>query len=559
MRRRLRLGLALLAAAITLPTAWVQVADNAAEPLSRFLPRGALLAVEVRDLVGVLADWNGSAEKASWVDGAGYQAFVRSKLGYRLEEARQEFGAAAGFTPEWSLLESIAGAESALGLYDIGEIRFVFVTELSASAAADNALWRVRGDFEPRRAGGFEYYLRQDQESGREAAFAIADGRLLLATSGDLLAKALELLAGDSGEAVTAESWYQAATALGGGRGELRLVENLASLTANTYMRSYWIQQNITALRAYEAAVVDVTRPDGEFREERFMLKREEGEAAASDLGPLLKLVPPEAQLYRGWAALEPTQAVDLLRQKVLDPQYGSGGRSYFSPTQFLGGRQAGSEAALETRIDEEPKRSIGPAFEAEGLQELLRAKPPAVLQLQRGRVAADGVFAAVEGCVVLWAKDGWDEAGALRAVESAVTELLSVSGGPGWTRSDGRWRHTGLEELEMMVSGPYLAVANSGDLLDVVAARLDAPTPTASDAYAAGLRHGAARGPYLRLLGHLDFQDGGGVPADSRQPSLFSENIGGLSETLNRVARVEIRRNEADGHTAETVRYVLP
>jgi hypothetical protein len=120
--------------------------------MARLLPPGALLALEAPDLASLLRDWNGSPERATWLASENYQAFERSRLFLRLREAQEEFAAAAGAPANMALLSDVAGGASALGVYDIGNLELLFVTRLVSGRAIENALWRLRGSYEPREA-----------------------------------------------------------------------------------------------------------------------------------------------------------------------------------------------------------------------------------------------------------------------------------------------------------------------------------------------------------------------------------------------------------------------
>ena len=69
----------------------------------------------------------------------GFQAFSQSRLYLRLKEAWEQFNEAAGFDADSALLESIAGRESALALYDIGDLTFLYVTRLPSSRTSSRA------------------------------------------------------------------------------------------------------------------------------------------------------------------------------------------------------------------------------------------------------------------------------------------------------------------------------------------------------------------------------------------------------------------------------------
>ena len=51
----------------------------------------------------------------------------------RLGEAQEQFAEAAGFAPDMSLVNSIAGGQSAIAIYDIGELEFLYVTRMPSA------------------------------------------------------------------------------------------------------------------------------------------------------------------------------------------------------------------------------------------------------------------------------------------------------------------------------------------------------------------------------------------------------------------------------------------
>ena len=160
------------------------------------LPAGAALVLQAKDLSSIVADWNSSSEKAKWLASDNYAAFSRSRLFLRLTEAYGEFATAAGVPVDMTLVSDLAGGESALAIYDIGKLEFLYVTRMPLAKAMENALWRTRGTYEPRQAAGTPFYVRIDPESKRLVAFGVRDEYLLLATREDLLAGALALIAG---------------------------------------------------------------------------------------------------------------------------------------------------------------------------------------------------------------------------------------------------------------------------------------------------------------------------------------------------------------------------
>ena len=151
-------------------------------PLSHYVPAGPLLYLEAKDFASLLGDWNSSPQKRQWLQSDNYQVFSRSRLFLRLSGASEQFAAAAGLPPDMNFLSQVAGGRSALALYDIGKLQFLYITYLPSAKSMETALYQSRAKFEPRTAGGVNFYIRHDPQSQREVAFAVSGDYLLLAT-----------------------------------------------------------------------------------------------------------------------------------------------------------------------------------------------------------------------------------------------------------------------------------------------------------------------------------------------------------------------------------------
>ena len=56
----------------------------------------------------------------------------------------------------------IAGTDSALALYEIHEVEFLYISRIDDAGLAKSQLWAIRDKFEQRQAGGVSFYLRTD-------------------------------------------------------------------------------------------------------------------------------------------------------------------------------------------------------------------------------------------------------------------------------------------------------------------------------------------------------------------------------------------------------------
>ncbi|MGD0923339.1 MAG: hypothetical protein ABSA70_16485, partial [Terriglobia bacterium] len=403
--------------------------------LAAFMPTGSLLFVESPDFATLVHDWENSREKPKWLASDNYQVFSRSRLFLRLQEAQTQFATAAGAPPDMALLDSLAGEQSALALYDIGNLEFLYITRMPSARAMQNVLWTNREKFEPRKAADIPYYVRTEPEKSRLVAFATSGDYLLLATREDLMAGALVLLSGKSQPTLQDENWYKSAVSIAGPVGDLRMVLNVPLLVKSPHFRTYWIQRNITALKSYSAEVADIRRSRTEIREDRVLLKANSpGDTqplatASPAIAELLGMVPAQEGIYRAWSAPSADTVLDLLAQKILAPHSGPGAPSQTSPSVALTQGQTGSESDLETRIDVPPLQGATGAVGTEALKKLLNAVTlEAVLEFHSLHHVGQSAFVEPHSAVLIRSSANWDSEAARNALRAAIEDVWTAS-----------------------------------------------------------------------------------------------------------------------------------
>ena len=444
----------------------------------------------------------------------------------------------------------IAGTDSALALYGIRDVEFLYVTRIGDAELMKSQLWMVRDKFEQRQAGGVSFYLRTDAASKRTLAFAFARGYLLLATRDDLIAQALELQAGGSNPSISGDRWYRDATAAAATPGELRLVMNLESLAGNVYFRSYWVQRNASEIRRYWAGVDDWKSAGGDFTESRIFLRRPDAAVTeAGDVAGLLALAPPDAGLYKAIPGVD----AEMIVQKLI----GSQGAHVRDLREAPGGvspdGRAGSEADLETRIDEQPlPRDAGISDSVAAVREMAAKAGGRAVLLVQSSAAASGTFVQTPAVIVIEATGDWDR--------DAVRSGLAEAAGKLWTtgRLGARWvnagtieRLDGLGSLAFAIRGRRLFLGNNEGMLTAVLARSGAAAPTGTLTYAAGFRHSRERENYKRMMAALDFTSTGG-----NAPNFFSGNLASLSDVLSNIAEMRVTEERRGVITHQTVNY---
>jgi hypothetical protein len=561
----------LLIAATLAAGAFYQAVAPAPRPPTEVVPAGALLVLEAKDFSKLLAAWKGSKEKETWLAGDNYKVFSRSRLFLRLEEALNEFAAVGGFPADMTLVESAAGDASAIALYDIGKLEFLYVTHLPSARAAETVLWRSRAQFEPRSNAGFDYFVRTSDDKTRVIAFASTEDFLMVATREDLLASALALLAGKRGPDVRHEPWYTQAVAAAGEPGDLRLVMDLHNLARKPHFRSYWVQGNVSEIGSYRAGIADLHRSADEFREERVLLSAaapaptEEAAAAPSGeaaVAEVLRLAPPDAGLYRAWAAPTAKDTLELLRQKLLAPQASASVAAKEAPEVALGEGETGGHGDLETHIDEAPL-VLGESFAPAALTQMLeRAQLRALLQVQSSAAIAGQGFVGNHSAIVLLSSTDWDEAAARDALGGAVGGLWTASRlGVAWVeRKQGAHAYhqlDGLARVTVAARGRALVISDSPELLAATLDGISSPPPKAGALYAAGFRHGRERENFYRIMRWMDYPSlASSASPEGREPMLFSENLASLSRSLAGVEEASMVTRQDGDKTRQTVVY---
>jgi hypothetical protein len=536
-----------------------------APKLATLMPSGALLYLETPDFGGLMRDWDAAKVKADWLESANYAVFARSNLFTKLQEVYSQYGEAAGFRPGLKSVVDIAGTDSALALYEIRDVEFLYISRVADADFMKTQLWAARGKFERRQAGGVSFYLRTDPASKRTVAFAFAKGYLLLATRDDLVAQALELLAGGSNPSIASSRWYRESTKAAANPAELRLVMNLESLVKSVYFRSYWIQRNASLVRRYWAEVADANRTGDTVTETRVLLRAPDAAGPApADTGSgavssLLALVPPDAGLYKASRMSDPSEAAALIVRKLIGAQPQPAGDWRDAPPAVSPDSVAGTESDLETRIDEQPLPSgPGVSDSISTVRAMIDKTGCRALLLLQSSTPLSGTFVETPAVIVIDGLEDWDRDKVRASLTAAAGKLWTTSQlGAGWISGTvGRHpieRLDGLGALVFANRGRLLLLGNDSGMLASVLDRIgDKPITGALD-YAAGFRHSRERANYERVMSALDF---GSSAENAAAPPFFSGNIGSLSRVLSGVTEIRVTEEEKGDVTLQTVLY---
>jgi hypothetical protein len=529
--------------------------------LDQVMPEGSLLYIEAKDFSGLLKDWSSSPEHSAWIKSDDYRVFSNSRLFLRLGQASDQFAAAAGLPPDMKFLVDAAGKESAVAVYEIGNLELLYVTRLSSGDFLQSALWQSRSKFQRRSASGKEFFMRKDEQSGRVVAFAIADNYLILGTREDLVAGSLELMSGSRGRTLNQEGWYmQARAAAPAAAGDLRMVMNMEKIAVTPHFRTYWIQNNITEMQNYSSAVSDLYREGAIYREERVVLPKKPGDEVAvgqseQAVTSLLNTVPKDVGYYR-IGVTDAKTSFAVLEQKILTPRFSTARTEPLAPQVQLTNGQTGSSTDLETRIDVEPASRSTSANSAEELQvQIEKASPQALMVVQSTIKNTDGVLMRVPAVVAIAARADWDIISVERAVQDSIAPGLTVARlGLQWREvkdAGGYFELDGLFPIQIAKREKIIYFANDAGLLSSVLAVKSQPLSRPAT-YAARFSHSRERQNFYKFSSLVDQQS---VTREG-EPQFFSQNMASFSRAFANLDSEEIITHQTKDKIQQTVTY---
>lgn len=538
----------------------------ATRDLDTLVPEGALLYIQAQNFSHLLKAWDSSPEKAEWLQSSSLSSFSQSRLFLRLQHFFQCFGEAAGMPADMDFLTAVAGDESALALYDIGKIQFVYITHLPSREFLHSDLWQLRNRLQSRFAGNVTYFLGSDERAKQVVTFAIAGDYLVLATREDLMVRTLQLLDKQPDRSLVQDSWYSSAVAAAPKiRGDLRMVLDLKKITVDPHFRTYWIQQNITEMQSYAAAVSDLYCQGNVYREERVLLRNNHAETAGSGkqsdaVAGLLRMVPSGVGFYQAQAA-NPEEALKAMEGIILPrpPEATDSGRQ--APNVLLTSGEVGSESDLETRIDTPASKTKDLHTVPAALKKQFdQAGATAFLEVQSTQRNSDGALLTMPHLMVFAAARSWDASGMREAVQSALGGELSVSSlGLRWHEAGEAEKYfllDGLHPLYLAVRDKLLYVSNQSDLLT---AALHAPGDASQASgltYIAGFNHARERENFYEVAWIMDRGGASDKPYATYAPAFFSRSIGGLSKILSRLESEKVLAREEGDKVYQTVTY---
>lgn len=535
-------GFSLLAACMFLAAPLLQQTASSELDIAGVLPPGAMIYLESRDFAGRLRDWADSSVKQRWLESENFSQFEKSRLYLRLKDRLQEFNTLAGLVVDLPLVRSLAGKQAGLGLYDIRNLEFVFVTRIPGSQFEQGPFFRQRPQYEQKSAEGGPYFARSGQ--GAAIAFGIRQGYFFLATSESLLRTALHNAAMASArERLSAEPLFQESQAALPRSADLWMFLNMGLVQSSRYFRNEWLYQNFDETARYRAGVVRLSLQPDRYREERQFLLKDNAVLPGLMEEALMRSIPREAEFVQGGIA-GPREIASTIYRTLLNPlrrrdetlSLTRGDLPYeVAPLLKSDNRYflqidepvapSGNPEETRRREQEELIDQLEKEIEALGATALLRCEAP---QLNR-----QGYFQPQRALVLNVA--GKDLSSLKRTLQRQYNRLY-LGGNPAtWTKGQGTSEVLGtFGQISAASRGSLWVLSNSESFLRrLLSSEWSPPAGLARPVHRyAALDFKRFRTGYYALFQWLDYQ---ARPRHPGEPApYFSENLGSLLAALS-------------------------
>lgn len=554
---KLRYMLAAVILLLALGFAIAQLLDPSAASPAHYLPKGALVYAEARNLKDLLSWWNQSLVKENWERSKNFQQFQNSRLYLKLNDRAQEYGGDASFRFTLDQLTSIAGTRSALALYNIGELKAIAITQISFPEAEASQLWLGRSGFLKKSVRGIDYYT---ESKNKVLSFAYSRPYMVIATDEDLVKNTLLTMSDSTNtNRLDQSELWQKCQALKPAGGDISLFLDQQNLNSNRYFQKYWIHQNVKSFVGIEAAWIDLQIAKGEIVEQRYFVMGDSlAPASEQDIKSYLA---PFEQLHHEYLSLETAPDTDTIAGRVLNfinrfpEQYEKTSYPPAYSAAFERASQAETPNVYAQQIDQPILRpaaeSLMSANQNEEIAKLLTiAQPSAQIRLSYPLWDDKALFVQFPEILIVQLDqfDGLDQQQFLTAVREYFLILNSTHGeGVRWTvGTNGEYTLESWNKIYVRFQKPWILLSNSETDFRQAAQILPfAATVPLGSFQEVDWKNG--RWKYSRLMKRLDYGSYHG-----EEPLFFSENLDSLLNTLEPIRRSTVLKTGS----RETVRY---
>lgn len=279
-------------------------AVGAEHPLVKYLPSSPLLFISGEEIGETFRKLeNLKAVKAHNASGD-RQAFDKSKLALKLKSRIKAFGTFVGHDIDMKTFLELSGRHTVFALYDIGNLRFLMVSDLGVKGqGALSYLEKIQG-FDERKIGDKVFYVKEDPDKG--LAFALFKSENLIIISNDIILAEQTILnmenANDAAGFGQNEHWRLAESLNDAAlESPMILYADMERLLDDGYFRYYWVFRNREKIKEFKAVIIGIDVSQNSITERRFVIEK------GKDSGLTLRL----KEFFGAWQSL-PGSGKDL-------------------------------------------------------------------------------------------------------------------------------------------------------------------------------------------------------------------------------------------------------
>ena len=286
--------------------------------LSKYFPPNPILFLHVDDLRNKLDKFKGSKMLGDYLKTKNYEDFQKSRLFRKLGLRFKDLGELAGVGMNLNTLANLAGRETALALYDIGELQFVYVTVMPKARFIKSNLYKIREKFEQRKLDDKLYFIREREDGTLAFAFALVGNKLLISNNLRLFETSLSHLKNPSG-GLSEQPKFFTLFIKDFLPHDITMWLDQSLLNENLYFNNYWIFKNSDELGWIGNVLIDVEIKEDEIRERKILGHREAVEARQNvDTGTLGRFILGGLDYFSIESLAEPEHADSIFRREML-------------------------------------------------------------------------------------------------------------------------------------------------------------------------------------------------------------------------------------------------
>ncbi|MBL8149088.1 MAG: hypothetical protein JNN15_04090, partial [Blastocatellia bacterium] len=238
---------------------------------ARYLPADCLVYVQFKDLSTQIKNWQTSALSRRYYDSKSYELWARRHFSLKLAQRLEEFQSSLGGSLTLEALRQTAGRESAIGVYDIGETQFVFLSKLGRTGLVAKTMLSPE-NFEEKSFNGQSYYIGTGGDRF-QISYAVIEDHLIIASKERLLLDTMISFSKNSPiENLEKSPQFQTLMKDAAPLHDITIWLNQERVNKDWYFRHYWIHKNFAEIVPIKAAVLDLEMGQSSWTERRIIL-----------------------------------------------------------------------------------------------------------------------------------------------------------------------------------------------------------------------------------------------------------------------------------------------